>query len=116
MSSGSALNRPRKRRLATDFNSQEATPEEAHAPIRDQLRRTEKPTCRRRNLDPSVHPSAFAHERGTTGASACTLQAGVNPISAVLDRLLDPGNPSVTLETLTRAARAIGRDLRIELV
>ena len=35
---------------------------------------------------------------------------------AALDRLLAPGNSSVTLQTLTRAARAIGRDLRIELV
>ena len=32
------------------------------------------------------------------------------------DRLLDPGNASVTLQTLTRAAHAIRRDLRIELV
>ena len=35
---------------------------------------------------------------------------------AALDRLLDPGNASVTLQTLCKAARAIGRDLRIELV
>ena len=35
---------------------------------------------------------------------------------AALDRLLDPGNASVTLQTLCRAAHAIGRDLRIELV
>ncbi len=35
---------------------------------------------------------------------------------AALDRLLAPGNASVTLQTLTRAARAIGRDLHIELV
>jgi len=35
---------------------------------------------------------------------------------AALDRLLDPGNASVTLQTLTRAAHAVGRDLRIELV
>jgi plasmid maintenance system antidote protein VapI len=35
---------------------------------------------------------------------------------AALDRLLVPGNASVTLQTLTRAARAIGRELRIELV
>ncbi len=35
---------------------------------------------------------------------------------AALDRFLDPGNASVTLQTLSRAARAIGRDLRIELV
>jgi antitoxin HicB len=35
---------------------------------------------------------------------------------AALDRLLAPGNASVTLQMLTRAARAIGRELRIELV
>jgi antitoxin HicB len=35
---------------------------------------------------------------------------------AALDRLLAPGNSSVTLQTLTRAAHAIGRNLRIELV
>jgi antitoxin HicB len=35
---------------------------------------------------------------------------------AALDRLIAPGNASVTLQTLTRAALAIGRDLRIELV
>lgn len=35
---------------------------------------------------------------------------------AALDRFLAPGNASVTLQTLARAARAIGRDLRIELV
>ena len=32
-----------------------------------------------------------------------------------LDRLLDPDNPSVTLETLRRAASAVGRNLRVEL-
>ncbi|GLH79651.1 hypothetical protein SSBR45G_45600 [Bradyrhizobium sp. SSBR45G] len=35
---------------------------------------------------------------------------------AQLDRLLDPDNESVTLGTLARAARAVGRDLRMELV
>jgi len=34
---------------------------------------------------------------------------------AQLDRLLDPENDSVTLTTLTRAATAVGRQLRIEL-
>lgn len=33
-----------------------------------------------------------------------------------LDRLLDPSTPSVTLDTLRRAARAVGRRLRVELV
>ena len=35
---------------------------------------------------------------------------------AQLDRLLDPDNESVTLATLTRAAHAVGRQLRMELV
>ena len=35
---------------------------------------------------------------------------------AALNRFLDPGNGSLTLQTLSRAARAIGRDLRIELI
>ena len=32
-----------------------------------------------------------------------------------LERLLDPDNPSVTLLTLERAARALGKNLRIEI-
>ena len=35
---------------------------------------------------------------------------------AQLDRLLDPDNESVTLATLARAAHAVGRQLRMELV
>ena len=33
-----------------------------------------------------------------------------------LDRLFDPSVPSVTLDTLRRAATAVGRTLRVELV
>jgi antitoxin HicB len=33
-----------------------------------------------------------------------------------LDRLFDPTVPSVTLDTLRRAAHAVGRSLRIELI
>ena len=40
----------------------------------------------------------------------------MNTSRAALDRFLAPGSASVTLQTLARAARAIGRDLRIELV
>jgi hypothetical protein len=40
----------------------------------------------------------------------------MNTSRAALGRLLDPSDASVTLQTLCRAARAIGRDLRIELV
>jgi antitoxin HicB len=35
---------------------------------------------------------------------------------AQLNRLLDPDNDSVTLDTLQRAAKIIGRELRLELV
>jgi len=35
---------------------------------------------------------------------------------AVLDRLLDPNNEAVTLNTLQKAASAVGREIRIELV
>jgi len=33
-----------------------------------------------------------------------------------LDRLLDPNNPSVTLDTIERAAKVIGKRVRFELV
>ena len=35
---------------------------------------------------------------------------------AQLDRLLDPDNGGATLETVMRAAKAVGRELRLELV
>lgn len=35
---------------------------------------------------------------------------------AQLDRLLDPDNAGVTLETLQRAARVLGRQIKLELV
>jgi predicted DNA-binding protein (UPF0251 family) len=35
---------------------------------------------------------------------------------AAVDRLLDASNPSVTLTTLGKAARALGRKVKIELV
>ena len=35
---------------------------------------------------------------------------------AQLDRILDPENGSATIETLQRAARIVGRELRLELV
>jgi antitoxin HicB len=40
----------------------------------------------------------------------------MNTSRAALARLLNPANASLTLQTLSRAARALGRDLRIELV
>jgi len=34
---------------------------------------------------------------------------------SALERLLDPDNPSVTLLTLERAAKALGKSIRVEL-
>ena len=35
---------------------------------------------------------------------------------AALDRLLDPDNTAVTLATLQKAAQAVGREIRLELI
>ena len=48
----------------------------------------------------------------TKAAMAIRLQTS----RRALDRLLDPTNTSVTLHTLQRAAMAIGRQLRLELI
>jgi DNA-binding Xre family transcriptional regulator len=40
----------------------------------------------------------------------------MNTSRAALNRLLDPANPSVTLQTLQRAASVLGKRLQIELV
>jgi DNA-binding Xre family transcriptional regulator len=53
------------------------------------------------------------HDQGLTKSS---LARRMKTSRAQLDRLLDPDNESVTLGTLTRAAQAVGRNLRMELV
>jgi DNA-binding Xre family transcriptional regulator len=40
----------------------------------------------------------------------------MNTSRAALNRLLDPENEAVTLETLQRAAEAVGREVRLELI
>lgn len=40
----------------------------------------------------------------------------MNTSRAAVDRLLDPHNSSATLSTLDKAARALGRRIKIELV
>jgi predicted transcriptional regulator len=40
----------------------------------------------------------------------------MNTSRAQVDRLLDPDNGSATIESLQRAARIVGRDLRMRLV
>ena len=48
--------------------------------------------------------------------SKTELASRMHTSRAQLDRLLDPENESVTLGTLARAAKAVGRNLRVELV
>jgi len=50
------------------------------------------------------------------GLTKSELAKRMDTSRAQLDRLLDPENESVTLGTLTRAAHAVGRNLRMELV
>ncbi|MGE0039348.1 MAG: helix-turn-helix domain-containing protein [Xanthobacteraceae bacterium] len=50
------------------------------------------------------------------GLTKSALAKRMQTSRAQLDRLLDPNNESVTLGTLARAAQAVGRHLRMELV
>jgi DNA-binding phage protein len=49
------------------------------------------------------------------GLSKTELAKRMRTSRAQLDRLLDPDNESVTLGTLSRAAQAVGRQLKFEL-
>ncbi len=51
--------------------------------------------------------------RGMTKAAMARL---MNTSRSQLDRLLDPDNRAVELQTLARAAHAVGRELKVELV
>ena len=50
------------------------------------------------------------------GLTKSALAKRMKTSRAQLDRVLDPENASVTLDTLSRAAKAVGRQLRMELV
>ncbi|HMK88380.1 MAG TPA: Fis family transcriptional regulator [Methylocystis sp.] len=50
------------------------------------------------------------------GLTKVAMAARMKTSRRQLDRLLNPAIPSVTLDTLNRAASAVGRSLRIELV
>ena len=50
------------------------------------------------------------------GISKAEMARRVNTSRSQLDRLLDPDNTSVSLSTLTKAAKAVGRSLKIDLV
>lgn len=49
------------------------------------------------------------------GLSKTTMAERMKTSRQQLDRLLDPENESVTLQTLQRAAQAVGRRLKVEL-
>ena len=49
------------------------------------------------------------------GLTKTAMAAEMETTRAQLDRLLDPKNDSVTLGTLKRAAKALGKTLRMEL-
>ena len=55
-------------------------------------------------------------EMKAKGMTKAVMAKRMDTSRAQLDRLLDPDNTSVTLHTLQRAAAAIGKKLRVELV
>ena len=50
------------------------------------------------------------------GLSKTEMAQRMDTSRAALNRLLDPSNESVTLATLHKAATAVGREVRLELV
>ncbi|MBI5236752.1 MAG: XRE family transcriptional regulator [Deltaproteobacteria bacterium] len=54
-------------------------------------------------------------EMKRTHLSKSALAEKMRTSRSALDRLLDPSNVSVTLQTLERAALALGKNLKIEL-
>ena len=64
----------------------------------------------------SVIAMQIGEEMKKHGVSKVKMAERMQTSRAQLDRLLDPGNGSVTLETLMRAAKVVGRELRLELV
>ena len=57
----------------------------------------------------------LANEMALKGITKTRMAEMMQTSRAQIDRLLDPKNASATLETLMRAAKAVGRELRFEL-
>ncbi len=57
----------------------------------------------------------IAEEMRRNGLTKSAMAERMQTTRAQLDRLLDPDNDSVTLATLKRAAKALGRKLKLEL-
>jgi hypothetical protein len=64
----------------------------------------------------SVIARQIAEEMKKQHIAKARMAALMETSRAQVDRLLDPENGSATLETLMRAARIVGRELRLELV
>ncbi len=58
----------------------------------------------------------LAAEMKSKGISKTRMAEMMQTSRAQIDRLLDPKNESATLETLMRAAKMVGRHLKLELV
>jgi len=55
------------------------------------------------------------HMMDQRGISKTQLAKSMHTARPVVDRLLDPGNTSVTLRTLAKAAAVLGGQLRVEV-
>jgi hypothetical protein len=58
----------------------------------------------------------LAAEMKRLGLTKTSMAERLQTSRAQLDRLLDPDHAGVSLDTLQRAAKAVGRRLRVELV
>jgi antitoxin HicB len=64
----------------------------------------------------SVIAHQLAEEMKRQGLTKKKMAELMQTSRAQLDRVLDPDNGSATLETLQRAAKIVGRQVRVELV
>ena len=71
-------------------------------------------TCEERAIK-DVIAEQLAEAMKAQGITKSAMAERMRTSRRQLDRLLDPATPSVTLETLRRAASAVGRTLRVEL-
>ena len=62
-----------------------------------------------------VIAAQIAEAMKSKGLTKTAMAAEMATTRAQLDRLLDPSNDGVTLGTLKRAAKALGKTLRLEL-
>jgi len=63
-----------------------------------------------------VFALAIADEMNRQQLKKSTFARKMRTSRAALDRLLDPSNTSVTLATMSRAAKSLGRKVQLELV